>query len=69
MTSPQAAREELSAALAAFADGPLREGAAGLFGALGYRSERTGDFGSAEADVAWLDGSEPPTGKRRILFA
>ena len=74
MTSPQAARAELSAALAAFADGPLREGAAALFGALGYRSERTGDFGSAGAVAAWLDElaaekGAPLTDKRRALFA
>ena len=46
---------------------------AGLFGALGYRSERTGDFGSAEAVIALLDElaaerDAPLTDKRRALF-
>ena len=72
--SPQAARESLRAALAALANGPLRAGAAGLFGALGYRSERTLDLGSAEAVIALLDGlaaakGAPLTDKRRALFA
>ena len=74
MTSPQAARASLRAALAALANGPLREGAAALFGALGYRSERTLDLGSAEAVAALLDGlaaekGAPLTDKRRALFA
>ena len=74
MTPPQAARESLRAALAALADGPLRAGAAGLFGALGYRSERTLDLGSAEAVVALLaelaaEKGAPLTDKRRALFA
>ena len=74
MTSPQAARESLRAALAALADGPLRAGAAGLFGALGYRSERTLDLGSAEAVVALLaelaaEKGAPLTDKRRALFS
>ena len=44
-------REALNDALAGLApERPLREGAAALFGALGYRSERTGDGG----DAAWF---------------
>ena len=72
--SPQATREALSRALAGLADGPLRAGAAALFGALGYRSERTLGLGSAAEVVAWLDElaasrGKPLTDKRRAPFA
>ena len=40
--------EQVSHALKAFADAPLKKGAANLLNALGYKSSRTADVGSVE---------------------
>ena len=63
-----AAREALTRALEAFANAPLREAAEGLFGALGYRSERTIDAGGVAGFIGWLDENRPLTDARRALF-
>ncbi len=62
-------REALKGALAGLAaGGPLREGAAALFGALGYRSERTADAGSVAAFLARFGAADRLSAKRRALF-
>ena len=62
-------REALEGALAGLAaGGPLREGAAALFGALGYRSERTAEAGSVAAFLARFDAAGRLSAKRRALF-
>ena len=49
-------REALVKALSGFAGGePLRDCAAGLFGALGYRSERTAEVGSVDEFIELLE--------------
>ena len=57
-------------ALAGLAAGRgLREGAAGLFGALGYRSERTTDAGSVAQFLATFDaGDRRLTGRQRVAL-
>ena len=65
---------EIEGALAGLAAGRgLREGAAGLFGALGYRSERTTDVGSVAQfldafDTGDADGGGRLTGRRRAAL-
>ena len=65
---------EIEGALAGLAAGRgLREGAAGLFGALGYRSERTTDAGSVAQfldafDAGDADGGGRLTGRRRAAL-
>ena len=61
-------REALTAALARLAGGPLRERAAALFGALGYKSERRMDIGGAAGFAAWLEDRKPLTRPQRALF-
>ena len=62
-------REALKGALAGLAAGePLREGAAVLFEALGYRSERTAEAGSVAAFLARFDAARRLSAKRRDLF-
>ena len=62
-------REALKGALAGLAvGGPLREGAAALFGALGYRSERTAAAGSVAAFLTHFDAAHRLSAKRRALF-
>ena len=51
-------REALVKALSGFAGGePLRDCAAGLFGALGYRSERTAEVGSVDEFIELLESN------------
>ena len=51
-------REALVKALSGFAGGePLRDCAAGLFGALGYRSERTAEIGSVDEFIELLESN------------
>ena len=67
-----AMREAVRAALAGLADGSLREGAAALFGALGYESDRTPDLRSADAIRKWLAeevGDKPLTDRQREALA
>ena len=65
---------EIEGALAGLAAGRgLREGAAGLFGALGYRSERTTDVGSVAQfldafDAGDADGDRRLTGRQRAAL-
>ena len=61
---------EIEGALAGLAAGRgLREGAAGLFGALGYRSERTTDAGSVAQFLATFDaGDRRLTGRQRAAL-
>ena len=62
-------REALKGALAGLAaGGPLREGAAVLFEALGYRSERTAEAGSVAAFLARFDAARQLSAKRCTLF-
>ena len=62
-------REALNDALAGLApERPLREGAAALFGALGYRSERTGDGGDAAWFLQRFDAGGALSDRRRALF-
>ena len=62
-------REALKGALAGLAaGGPLREGAAVLFEALGYRSERTAEAGSVAAFLARFDAARQLSAKRCALF-
>ena len=68
MVEPNVPLNAVRNALAACAgDTPLRDGAAALLGALGYRSELTEDLGGVAAFVDWLDGArdEPLTEKQR----
>ena len=65
----EATREALQEALSGLAaEGPLREGAAALLGALGYRSERTSEAGSVAEFLERLDAQEKLTGKQYALF-
>ncbi len=50
------------------AGGPLRERAAALFGALGYRSDRSQDAGGVAEFVDWLHELRPLTDRQRALF-
>ena len=63
---------ELTGALSALAGGaPLRDGAAELLGALGYRSRRTADAGSVAEFLERLDSAKPDkplTDRQRALF-
>ena len=63
-------QREIEGALAGLAAGRgLREGAAGLFGALGYRSERTTDAGSVAQFLATFDaGDRRLTGRQRVAL-
>ncbi len=62
-------REALNDAVAGLAPGrPLREGAWALFDALGYRSERSGEGGSAAEFLERYDDRGQLGGKRRALF-
>ena len=68
-------REALTRALAGFGQGPLRASAEALFGALGYRSDRTVPGLGVGEFVEWLDrarretGREGFTDRQRGLFA
>ena len=63
---------DLTGALSALAGGaPLRDGAAALLGALGYRSRRTADAGSVAEFLERLDSAKPDrplTDRQRALF-
>ena len=60
---------DLTGALSALAGGvPLRDGAAALLGALGYRSRRTADAGSVAEFLERLDSDKPLTDRQRALF-
>ena len=63
---------DLTKALSALAGGaPLRDGAAALLGALGYRSRRTADAGSVAEFLERLDSAKPDrplTDRQRALF-
>ena len=63
----KATRDAVAAALSGFADErPLRDQAAALFNALGYRSERTIDAGNVAAFLDRFGGQL--TGRRRQMF-
>ena len=60
---------EIAWALGALApDAPLRDGAAALLGALGYRSERTAEVGGVAGLLALLEEEKPLTARQRSLF-
>ena len=65
-------RERIQAALSRLGEGaPLREGAAALLGALGYRSRRTVEAGGVAEFRELLDSADPArplTGRQRALF-
>ncbi len=64
-------RNRIQSALSRLGGGaPLREGAATLLGALGYRSRRTADMGSVAEFRALLDSAPagPLTDRQRALF-
>ena len=65
-------RDRIHAALSRLGGGaPLREGAAALLGALGYRSRRTADAGGVAEFRDLLDSADPArplTGRQRALF-
>ena len=62
-------REALRTALAGFGGAaPLREAAAALLGALGYRSERTGEGDELAGIRADMEAAQPLTGPERGLL-
>ena len=66
---PETTLEDLTEALSALAaQGPLRDGAAALFNALGYRSGRTADAGGVAAFFEQLESVQPLTGRQRELL-
>lgn len=60
---PADLRDSIQSALASFTDKPLRTAATDLFATLGYRSDRTLDFGSVEKFVESYDASASRLGK------
>ena len=69
MPAPDHMRDSVEKALAGLAPGrPLREGAAALLGALGYRSERVEDVGSVPEFLDRFDAGARLTEARRALF-
>lgn len=62
-------REAIYAALAGFGGGgSAGEKAGALFGALGYRSDRTADLGGVEEFLAVVEEKRPLTDRQRALF-
>ena len=61
-------REAVKRALSALPDAPLREGAAALLGALGYRSERAAEAGSVAEFLERFADPAGLTARRRALF-